>query len=377
MQFLLADRRDVMIPFDEKELEILGYSNSFRSAQVPVYRYPVSMKEAYRLALAERKPVWMLTGAEVRTFCPDIIPDNRARGFVFEAGTPLTDEEKGGKDMFGIEWVYVPIAGGSMEKPGVKPLFEDANDWEQCISWPDIDSWDWAGSAENNRAYLQGDSEAFNSVMLLNGFGFERLISFMGFENAAMALLDEEQEAALKALFDRLSDLYCRIIDKCCEYYEGVDGFHIHDDWGSQRAPFFSAEIGREFLVPYMRKVTDHIHALGKIAELHSCGCNELHIQNFIDAGWDSWSPMGNINDTQMLFEKYGDKIVLGVMPDTYDVSSASSEEIRAEAIKFVERFCGTSGKVCILNRAFAPWMTEEYLKEVYKASRNMYGKMN
>ena len=90
-------------------------------------------------------------------------------------------------------------------------------------------------------------------ITFLNGFGFERLISFMGFEAAAMALVDEEQQDALKELFDRLSDLYCRIIDKCCEAYD-IDGFIIHDDWGTQRAPFFSFDTGRELLVPYMKK---------------------------------------------------------------------------------------------------------------------------
>ena len=41
----------------------------------------------------------------------------------------------GGPDMFGIEWEYVPVAGGSMVRPGT-PLLEDANDWNQILKLP-------------------------------------------------------------------------------------------------------------------------------------------------------------------------------------------------------------------------------------------------
>ena len=78
----------------------------------------------------------------------------------------------------------------------------------------------------------------------------------MGFEDAAVAIIDEDQQDALKELFDKLSDLYVKLVDKFVEYYN-VDGFLIHDDWGTQRAPFFSVDVGREMLVPYMKKVTD------------------------------------------------------------------------------------------------------------------------
>lgn len=358
------------IQFQENELKVVEISKAFRDAQVPVYTFPVSMKEGWKRMASEKKPVWMCTGVETFNFYPDIIPDNRARGFVNDGGIQLTNEEKGGKDMFGIEWVFVPVAGGSMEKPGVPHLFDDANDWEEKITWPDVDSWDWEGCAARNKDFLNNGK--FNYITLLNGFGFERLISFMGFEDAAVALVDEEQEDALKALMDRTSDLYCKIIDKCCEYFD-IDGFMVHDDWGTQRAPFFSFEAGRKFIVPAMKKVTDRIHSHGKVAELHSCGCNALQIENFIAAGWDIWGPMANINDTQKLFEQYGDKIILGVTPDSYDPEKDSEEEIRAKARAFVEKFCGDPNKVCIINRYFSPYLHGAYAEELYKASRLIY----
>ena len=259
-----------------------------------------------------------------------------------------------------------------MEKPGAAHLFDDVNDWKERLVWPDIDSWDWEGCSRRNQEFLQNGK--FINVMLLNGFGFERLISFMGFEDAAVALVDEEQEDAVLELMDALSDLCCRIVDKCCEYF-AVDGFVIHDDWGTQRAPFFSFETGRRLLVPYMKKITDHIHSKGKTAELHSCGCNEAQIENFIAGGWDFWSPMSNINDTQKLFREYGDRIIISVAPDEYDPETESEEEIRAKARAFAEEFCSVPGKACAINRRFAPWLNGAYAQELYRASREQYAK--
>ena len=357
------------IKFNESELQVVEISKSFRDAKVPVFNFPVSMKEGWK-AMAHRTPAWLCTGVETFSFYPDIIPDNRARGFVNDGGIQLSNEEKGGKDMFGVEWVFVPVAGGSMEKPGNPHLFSDANEWKEKLVWPDIDRWDWEGCAARNKEFL--NTGKFNYIVFLNGFGFERLISFMGFEDAAVALMDEDQEDALKELFDKTSDLYCKIVDKCCEYF-AIDGFVVHDDWGSQRAPFFSQEAGRKFIVPAMKKVVDHIHASGKVAELHSCGCNELQIENYIAAGWDIWGPMANINDTEKLFQAYGDQIIIGVNPEAYDMENDSEEVIRAKARAFVEKHCADPKKVCIINRYFSPYLHGVYAEELYKASREIY----
>ncbi|MDD6678532.1 MAG: uroporphyrinogen decarboxylase family protein [Firmicutes bacterium] len=352
--------------FREEELKATGTVVAGRNTVLPMYQYPVSFREEWKKAILEKKPMWQNTGAELASFSPAVIPDNVARGFVFSGEKPLTDEEKGGKDMFGIEWVYVPVVGGSMEKPGNKHILEDANDWKENVVFPDIDSWDWEGAAAANKEFCES-GKAIEAVML-NGFGFERLISFMGFENAAMALLDEDQEDALLELFDALSDLYCRIIDKFVKYFH-VDSIQVHDDWGSQRSPFFSVEVGKKFLVPYMKKVVDHIHSYGLVANLHSCGCLEKQIGNFIEAGWDVWSLMTNINDTQKLFQEYGDKICIFVEPDPVDLEKDSEEVLRQKARDFV-KFVAKPGKVCMLSRTFLPNLVGAYGEELYKASR-------
>ena len=113
------------------------------------------MKEAV-LAAYRRQPVWQLTGVENKLFTSKVYPDNVARAFVFDANQ-MTPEQGGGRDMFGIEWEYVPTAGGSMVRPG-KPFLSDANEWADKLVWPDIDAWDWEVEAKKNEAYLAPDS---------------------------------------------------------------------------------------------------------------------------------------------------------------------------------------------------------------------------
>lgn len=350
--------------FDEKELKVIsevpGRNNM---PSVPVYDFPVSRKEAY-IATMRRKPIWQISIVESRTITPKCNPDNVARAFVFE-DTTMPPVQGGGKDMFGIEWVYVPVAGGSMVKPG-KPILNDVNEWEDKLVWPDIDSWDWEISANN----IHLTNDVFNMACIMNGW-FERLISFMDFDKAVVALIDEDQQDAVKALFDKLSDLYIRIIDKYIEYFPGIDGINMHDDWGGQSNTFFSPAICAEIIVPAMKKVTDYIHSKGLYTDLHSCGKIEKQVPNIIAAGWDSWSgqPM---NDFHMLYETYCDKIILGVMPDQLN-PEASDEEQRAAAAKFMEDFC-QPGKPSITNRVAV--LAPAFREELYKLSRMLYSEV-
>ncbi|MFZ7120235.1 MAG: uroporphyrinogen decarboxylase family protein [Eubacteriaceae bacterium] len=349
--------------FDEKELRIVSEVPSlWGGPATPMYDYPVNPKEAY-IAAMKREPIWQLTTVEARVIAPKANPDNIARALVIE-DEMMPMEEGGGKDMFGIEWVYVPVAGGSMVKPG-NPFLKDANEWEEKLIWPDLDSWDWETSCKS----INLTETLFNQCTIMNGW-FERLISFMDFDSAVLALIDEDQKDAVKSLFDKLSDLYINLIDKYIEHFPGIDGFNIHDDWGAQKDTFFSPDTCKEMIVPYMRKVTDYIHSKGMYADLHCCGNVEKQVPNMIAAGWDSWGgqPM---NDTHMLYEKYGDQIIIGVIPDEFS-SEATEAEQRESARKYVEKFC-KPGKPSMITFYGAHLLTPVFGKELYMLSRIKY----
>ena len=351
------------IPFNEKEMEVVAQIPAFGGGTIPVFNYPVDTFELCKRTFIDKDPLWILNGSETGFFCPSVIPDHVARGFCFEA-VPTPREKFGGKDMFGLNWKFIDVAGGSMSEG---KMFDDANDWKDVIKFPDIDSWDWEGSAKMNEAYLNSGPKI---LWLLNGCWFERLISFMTFEGAAMALLDDDQIDAIKELIHELTSLYMRIVDKCVQYYN-IPGLCIHDDWGSQMAPFFSEEVARDVFLPEMKRFVDHVHSYGKFVDLHSCGKAESRCGVFVDAGFDSWTPMA-MNDTGKLFETYGDKIVISVVINELEhPETATEEELRAAARSFVAKY-GRPDRPCVLSSMYSKpgYLTPAFREELYKASR-------
>jgi hypothetical protein len=358
--------------FSPGEMNVVREVPSFMpgAPATKIYNTPVSLKDGF-IAAMKREPMWQVSGVETTIFIPRINPDNIARSFCFDGEGFIMNDQAGvpvgGPDMFGVEWVFVPAAGGSMVKPG-KPLLADANEWKAKVRFPDLSAWDWEQSAEKNRNYL--NQGTLVQGMILNGY-FERLISFMDFEGAALAMVDEDQRDAVKSLMEALADLHIDLIDRYHKYY-GITYFNIHDDWGSQMAPFFSPATGRELIVPAMRRVNDHIHALGGFVDFHSCGHIDACIPNMIEAHWDSWGGMA-INDTQGDYEKYGDRIIIGVIPDMFDPATTPEEDQRAAARKYVDKFC-KPGKPSTINMYGMGVLTPAFREELYRYSRVKLG---
>ena len=146
--------------------------------------------------------------------------------------------------------------------------------------------------------------------------------------------------------------------------------FIHHDDWGSQRAPFFSLDTVREMLVPPLSKVVKHVHSKGLFYDMHCCGQVEALLPAMIEAGVDSWSgqPM---NDKAMLYHKYGKEILIGVeTPDIpEDMPDAQVDEI---AKKYVEEFMvpGAPAMIGFSSQILNPY----FFEAVYRYSREKAG---
>lgn len=93
-----------------------------------------------------------------------------------------------------------------------------------------------------------------------------------------------------------------------------------------------------EKLVPYLKKVSDAVHARGMFLELHSCGKNESLVPAYIAAGVDFWCPQ-DINDMDMLVEKYKDAPIWFGMPDVPIAPGTSDDEIRAIAAQWFDKY--------------------------------------
>ena len=249
--------------------EFTGEFAEDRFGKAPVFHPPISVRENFEAMFKGKNPLWMPMTSDSKSFDPRIDPDNIARAFVFDGEGPYDVTKYGGPDMFGIEWVFVPVAGGSMENPDNPHPLEDANDWREVIKFPDVNAWDWERSAKANAEWFETNKDYVQTITFLNGTGFERLVSFMGFENAATALIDDEQqEAVIELCTEIMEKVYFPYIDNVAKWYPSIDKISLHDDWGAQRAPFFSLAAAREVFVPIYKRFTDYVKSKGKIIEL-------------------------------------------------------------------------------------------------------------
>ena len=247
---------------------------------------------------------WTPTSGDMIYFHPEEIPDHVARAFVFQQGGYTGP--KGGKDLFGVEWVYVPTVGGSME---TAPLFDDICDWEKYVTIPDLDTIDWEAVAKRNADYLKTDKLIHSTIF--TGY-FERLISFVGFENAVVALIDEDSKESVHKLFDKLTDFYIDEIRRHKKWFD-IDIMEVHDDWGNQRSLMFSVETQNEMILPYIKRLVDAAHEVGVLVEQHSCGKIEALVPSIIASGVDTWRGQGSVVDKKWIVDNYGDQFRFGV----------------------------------------------------------------
>ena len=317
-------------------------------AREPMRNYVITERENFERLFRHEKPAYIPNITEMTAFSPAIVPDHKVRAWSLEIGEPHLPGGKcdGGPDMFGVQWDYVPVTGGSMVH-GDNPKIKDITHWEDYISFPDLDSWDWEGSAKANEALFT--PRRMTRVWLMNGLN-ERMLSLMNFRDVMVAYVDEDQQEGVHRFFDKLCTFYDDLIDRYHRYY-GCDVLMFNDDMGTQRGPQFSPDTAREMIVPYLRQIVESCHKRGMYFELHSCGRNDIIAPVFAEAGIDLWMPQENINDYDLLYRLIGDKVALGFPTDS--TPGMSDEEAWESAERFMDRF-GKYGNV-ILNSTFPP----------------------
>ena len=329
----------------------------------PAWNTPVTPKQNYINWLNGEKPLFMVMPNHVISFAPAIIPDTVARHFVLET-TPQDPDSMGGKDMFGVDWQYMPSAGGSMVPPG-NPAIKYIEDWED-IPMPDVASWDWEGSAKLNEG-LKQDYYA-RKCWLFTGL-FERLISWLDFEEAAIALIDDDSKEDVHAALDAVTSIYEQIIPRIKQCYD-VDTMYVHDDWGSQMAPFFSYDACEEMLLPYLKRLVKCTHDNGMKYDMHSCGHNETLLPIMIEAGVDTWAPQ-QMNDYDKMFAEHGNEFRLQVnyTPPSKDVDEL---EVARRCEEFLDRYSRPdrwAGIYCHVGPAVHP----KWMAYMYAISREYY----
>ena len=312
--------------------EIAGISPALPTSK-RYFHTPITQKENFLRAVRREHPLWIPKYGDWYPFLTRILPDAVAKGLVLDY-KPFDPKQYGGPDFFGIPWYYEELAGGSMPVQNRK-LLTNMNDWREFVRFPDVDQWDWEGAAEKNKDFLCRDRIC--QYWFFTGF-FERLISFMDFEEAAVALIDEDQTGAIHEFFNELADFYDLVIGKLKQYFD-IDMLLFLDDAGTQLAPCFSVRTHREMIVA---------------------------------TGADLWTPQNN-NDLDYLYENYGDQIIFGINADIKNISPATPEEdIIASARRFARKYGPHMEEKPVMSASWAA--PSLYTEVLYEECRKFMG---
>lgn len=337
--------------FTQDELEVKRTVSS-RGGEIEFFNTPITSKENLMRLYAGKTPMWIpFTGEEV-VLKPDCDPEVVARS-----------HPEGGIDGWGVPWVFEPNIGGAISLGG-NPIIKDLDHWEDYTSAPNPDEWDWEGCVER-----QGSRREDDRVFMLTTSScmFERLIALMDFENAAMALIDDDSKEALHRLLRANTDARKKYYTKMKEYFN-PDLVNFNDDWGAQKAEFFSVDTAKEMLVPYVKEIVEHVHSLGLPIELHCCGFVEHFVPLFIEEGFDSWGGQP-INDKFKLKKQYGDKLIFSqtiALPKDY-----TDEELTDKVEEYMREF-GFDNRVLMTG----PITDKRLHRALYEASRRNYDRL-
>ena len=238
-----------------------------------------------------------------------------------------------------------PFSFPRKEHPGARTYSLNAtaliNDRESFLACP------WPDARAQDYSYLDFIGErlppGMKAVPLAPCGVLENAVGLLGYENLCLLLYDDEH--LVKQVFDTIGSILL-------DYYSVVSAAPcsgaviVNDDWGFKTQLMISAADMRKYVVPWQLKFVDVIHAAGKRAILHSCGClRAIEEDVFAPGGFDAkHSYEDNIEPVENAYERLAGKVaVLGGI-DLDFVCRQSPREVYLRAKRMLKLTAVTGG---------------------------------
>ncbi|MDR0819004.1 MAG: veratrol--corrinoid protein metyltransferase, partial [Oscillospiraceae bacterium] len=127
------------------------------------------------------------------------------------------------------------LGNGALPEPG-RFILKDITKWRDVIKNPDIRNVDFEAYYKKD---VEGKDRKNIAIVALGGDYFQTLVSFMGFEEAMLAMVEEPDEVI--ALNEYLSEYNLEVLSRKFDIVK-PDVYMIADDCAAARTPFFSPE---------------------------------------------------------------------------------------------------------------------------------------
>lgn len=198
--------------------------------------------------------------------------------------------------------------------------------------------------SDEEAAWLKTESarlraESDRAIVGMYGTVIENAQGILGWDELFVRLIEDLDLA--RHFLDRLTDSLLAGLKKyLAAVGDNLDVIVIGDDLGSQKAPLLSAEMYRETLLPYHRKLIDAIRRNSKAFVLfHSDGSMMPFFRDLIDAGVQAFNPVQTDAagmDPAIIKKRFGREITIwGAGSDTHSILFKGSTE---QVIEDVQR---------------------------------------
>lgn len=274
---------------------------------------------------------------------PEYVPlQTDCNPFLVSASGAIEEPWEGGVDAFGVNWLVTKE--GAMPEPN-NFRFDDVSEWRKHVQIPDVNSFDFNAMAEMDLATIDRSRQLVN-VLYSCGL-FERLVSFMGFENTLCALITDPDSC--KDFFNEMSTFKAKVIDKIIDAYK-PDVITYSDDMAHAKGLFMSPETYREVIKPYHRRIADAITSRGVIFSQHICGKCEDLLEDFVGMGCRIWNSAQIMNDLAGIQKKYKGILTIEGGWDSSGPAAfvdASMDTIISEANRCIDEYGVNKGFIC------------------------------
>ncbi len=313
---------------------------------------------------------------EVPEYVPAAMLDPFGVPIAEELLTPVSAPDGPITTVYGVTYVgSADLMNGAMPKPG-EILLDDILRWRDVIKNPDLSDRDWESYYTKQLEKIDRKNKV---VRITGGDYFLTLVSFMGFENALISMMQEPEE--VYALFDYVSKHYMEVMKQQI-YWCKPEVFTLMDDDSAKLAPFFSLSMYRELVKPFHKLQCDLALENDIFIDRHDCGHCEQFIDDWMELGVRSWGPAQVCNDLAGIKKKYGNHLMLsGCWDTTGPIGSpdVDPEKLREALYTYVDTFAPGGGFVfnaSVRDNVKNPIAREkqEIVKDVYwNYARNYY----
>lgn len=232
------------------------------------------------------------------------------------------------------------------------------------FNWPTTDLFDYS----NIKTLCQMNKE----YAILYGFAdiWQRPSLIRGMENALKDLILNPDWVHLLAR--RFTDFYKEDYANAQKASGGkIDIFLIISDLGGQDAPIISIDMFDDFIAPYLKELTDHIHNLGAYAMFHSCGMIFPFIERFIEIGIDILDPIQPVSEDmkpENLAKYFKNRICFHGGIDIQNLLPyGTPEEIENEVKHYAKILGQNGGYICCSSHLLQPDIPPENIFAIYE----------